>query len=191
MDPLVPRQQLPLGDTGFFLQPRVLIDKLHERNRNNGSGQNCRHSTPRLPRYEKSTDLFLDKCQLFKVPFQERHLLLLSLAVAVSDDVVVLFADLVQLNFQLDNLPNELEATMNEIPRCYLTFSQRFCKSRMRFFLTPSNSASCTLMAFRARSRSCALSARFLPPSIPAEVTANARYSAISGRTRRTGHRME
>jgi hypothetical protein len=31
-------------------------------------------------------------------------------------------------------------------------------------------------MALRVRSKSCALSARFLPPSIPAEVTANARY---------------
>lgn len=30
--PLVPCQQLPFGDTGFFLQTRVLIDKLHERN---------------------------------------------------------------------------------------------------------------------------------------------------------------
>ena len=69
-----------------------------------------------------------------------------------------------------------------------LTFSQRFCKSRMRFFLTPSNSASCTLMAFRARSRSCALSARFFPPSIPAEVTANARYSVINDHTRWAYH---
>ena len=191
MDPLVPRQQLPLGDTGFFLQPRVLIDKLHERNRNNGSGQNCRHSTPRLPRYEKSTDLFLDKCQLFKVPFQERHLLLLSFAVAVSDDIVVLFTDLIQLNLQLDHLTKRLETPMNEIMYGSLTFSHRFCKSRMRFFLTPSNSASCTLMAFRARSRSCALSARFLPPSMPAEVTANARCPVISNRTCQTAHRME
>ena len=46
----------------------------------------------------------------------------------------------------------------------------------MRDFLTPSNSASCTLIALRVRSRSWALSARFLPPSMPAEVTANARY---------------
>lgn len=30
-------------------------------------------------------------------------------------------------------------------------------------------------MALRARSKSCALSARFFPPSIPADVTANAR----------------
>lgn len=41
--------------------------------------------------------------------------------------------------------------------------------------MTPSNSANCTLIAFRVRSRSCALSARFFPPSMPAEVTANAR----------------
>jgi hypothetical protein len=68
------------------------------------------------------------------------------------------------------------------IIRELLTFSQRFCRSRMRFFLTPSNSASWTLIAFRARSRSWALSARFLPPSIPAEVTANARYQVISTR---------
>lgn len=69
---------------------------------------------------------------------------------------------------------------MKEVGDDQLTFSQRFCKSRMRFFLTPSNSASCTLMAFRARSRSCALSARFFPPSMPAEVTANARFRGIS-----------
>jgi hypothetical protein len=148
------------------------------------------HPTP-LPLYEKRTDLFLDKCQLFKVPFQERHLLLLSLAVAVSNDIVVLFTDLVQLNFQLDHLQNKLEILINEIVRDRLTFSHRFCKSRMRFFLTPSNSASCTLIAFRARSRSCALSARFLPPSMPAEVTANARYPAISSRIGWTNHRME
>ena len=66
-------------------------------------------STPWLPLYEKSTDLFLDKCQLFEVPFQERHLLLLSLAVAVSDHVVVLFTDLIQLNLQLDHLTKRLE----------------------------------------------------------------------------------
>jgi len=59
-----------------------------------------------LPLYEKTTDLFLDKRQLFEVPFQECHLFLLSLAVAVSDDIVVLFADLVQLNLQLNHLTN-------------------------------------------------------------------------------------
>jgi len=144
-----------------------------------------------LQPYENSTDLFLDKCQLFKVPFQERHLFLLSFAVAVSDNVVVLFTDLIQLNLQLDHLTNRLETPMNETMCDSLTFSQRFCKSRMRFFLTPSNSASCTLMAFRARSRSCALSARFLPPSIPADVTANARYWVINDRTRLANHRME
>ena len=46
----------------------------------------------------------------------------------------------------------------------------------MSDFFTPSNSASCTLIAFRVRSKSCALSARFLPPSMPADVTAKARY---------------
>src|SRR6266478_9233578 len=70
-----------------------------------------------LPLYEKITDLFLDKCQLFKIPFQERHLLLLSLAVAVSDDIVILFTNFVQLNLQFDHLRNKFETSMNEITR--------------------------------------------------------------------------
>lgn len=77
-----------------------------------GLGQN---PPPTLyPPYEKSTDLFLDKCQLFQIPFQERHLLLLGLAVAVSDDIVVLLANFVQLNLQLNHLINSLEILMNQ-----------------------------------------------------------------------------
>lgn len=57
------------------------------------------------------------------------------------------------------------------------TFSQRFWRSRINDFLTPSNSASWTVIALRVRSRSFALSARFFPPSMPAEVTAKARYT--------------
>jgi hypothetical protein len=73
-----------------------------------GLGQNLRPSL--LPLYERTTDLFLNKRQLFKVPFQERHLLLLSLTVAVSDHIVVLFTDFVQLNLQLNHLTNRSES---------------------------------------------------------------------------------
>jgi len=51
------------------------------------------------------THLLLHQRQLLQIPFQERHLLLLSLAVAVPDDIVVLLFDFVQLNFEIDNLP--------------------------------------------------------------------------------------
>jgi len=54
-------------------------------------------------RYQK-THLFLHKGQLLKITFKESHLLLLRLAVAVANNVIVLFLDLIQLNFQLDNL---------------------------------------------------------------------------------------
>jgi hypothetical protein len=39
--------------------------------------------------------LFLHQRQLLEIALQERHLLLLCLAVAVSDDVVVLLFDLI------------------------------------------------------------------------------------------------
>jgi hypothetical protein len=54
--------------------------------------------------FSKETHLFLDQCQLLKVALQERHLLLLRLAVAVADNIVVLLFDLVQLNLELHNL---------------------------------------------------------------------------------------
>lgn len=41
------------------------------------------------------SNLFLDECQLLEVTLKERHLLLLRLAVAIADDVVVLLLDLV------------------------------------------------------------------------------------------------
>jgi hypothetical protein len=41
---------------------------------------------------------------LLKIPFQESHLLLLRLRITVSDHIVVLLLDLVQLNFQLNDL---------------------------------------------------------------------------------------
>jgi hypothetical protein len=52
-----------------------------------------------------NTCLLLNYCELLQVALQESHLLLLSFAVAIPDDVVVLLLDLIQLNFQLDNLP--------------------------------------------------------------------------------------
>lgn len=105
MDPLVPCQQLPFGDTGFLLQPRVLIDKLDEGTVVAGLVRTIINTpAPPLPVYEKTTDLFLDKCQLFKVPLQERHFLLLGFTVAISNHIVVLFTDFVQLNLQLNHL---------------------------------------------------------------------------------------
>lgn len=50
------------------------------------------------------THLFLHNSQLFQVAFQKGHLLLLSLAVTVPDDIVVLFFQFIELNFQLNNL---------------------------------------------------------------------------------------
>ena len=46
----------------------------------------------------------MDDGELLQIALQEGHLLLLRLAVAVPDDVVVLLLDLVQLNLELDNL---------------------------------------------------------------------------------------
>jgi hypothetical protein len=48
--------------------------------------------------------LFLDQRQLFKISFQESHLLLLRLRITVSNHVVVLLLDLVQLYLELDDL---------------------------------------------------------------------------------------
>ena len=60
--------------------------------------------------------LFLNQSKLLQITFEEGHLLLLSLTVAVADDVVVLLFDLIQLNFELNNLktssvidPNSME----------------------------------------------------------------------------------
>lgn len=50
------------------------------------------------------TYLLLYEGELLQVALQEGHLLLLSLAVAVADDVVVLLLDLVKLNLELNNL---------------------------------------------------------------------------------------
>ena len=48
--------------------------------------------------------LFLHKGQLLQVALQERHLLLLRLAVAVADDIVVLLLDFVKLDLKFDDL---------------------------------------------------------------------------------------
>ena len=53
--------------------------------------------------------LLLHKRELLEVALQEGHLLLLGLAVAVADDVVVLLLDLVELNFELDDLAHDRE----------------------------------------------------------------------------------
>lgn len=99
------------------------------------------------------TNLLLYYGQLFKVAFQERHLLLLSLAVAVAYNIVVLLLDLIELDLEFDDLET-LSVVTRRCGRSRRTFSQRFCRSRMSDFFTPSNSASWTLIAFRVRSRS-------------------------------------
>ena len=48
--------------------------------------------------------LFLHKGQLFQVALQERHLLLLRLAVAVPDDIVVLLLDFIELDLEFNHL---------------------------------------------------------------------------------------
>jgi hypothetical protein len=56
----------------------------------------------------KKTNLFLDQRQLLQVSLQERHLLLLGFAVAIANDVVVLLLDLIELDFEFDNLKEKL-----------------------------------------------------------------------------------
>lgn len=50
------------------------------------------------------TNLFLHEGELLEVALQEGHLLLLRLGVAVTDHVVVLLLNLVELDLELDNL---------------------------------------------------------------------------------------
>ena len=73
--PLVPRQKLALCDTSLLLERGVLVN-----------------------------ELLLYKCKLFEVTLEERHLLLLSLAVAVADDVVVLLLDFIELDLEFNHL---------------------------------------------------------------------------------------
>ena len=50
------------------------------------------------------TYLLLNQGKLLEVALQERHLLLLSFAITVADDIVVLLFDLIQLDLELNNL---------------------------------------------------------------------------------------
>lgn len=45
---------------------------------------------------------------MLQVSLQERHLLLLGFAVAIANDVVVLLLDLIELDFEFDNLKEKL-----------------------------------------------------------------------------------
>lgn len=63
-----------------------------------GAGHRC---------HAQATDLLLDQRQLFQIALQERHLLLLSFAVTIADDIVVLLFDLIQLYLQLDDLQEQ------------------------------------------------------------------------------------
>lgn len=75
LDPLVPGQKLPLGNSNLLLQPRVLFNELP-----------------------------LDMRQLLQVTLQERHLLLLSTVVAAAKDVIVLLPSFIKRDFKLNNL---------------------------------------------------------------------------------------
>ena len=81
----IPCQQLALGNSSFLLQCGVLVDKLHMSPRQS-------HAEGRLA---FCTYLLLNQGKLLEVALQERHLLLLSFAITVADDIVVLLFDLV------------------------------------------------------------------------------------------------
>ena len=51
-----------------------------------------------------TTHLLLHNRELLQVALQERHLLLLRLAVAVANHVVVLLLDLIELDLELNDL---------------------------------------------------------------------------------------
>lgn len=51
--------------------------------------------------------LLLNKCELLKITLEESHLLLLSLAIAIANDVVVLLFDLIELDLEFNNLRHE------------------------------------------------------------------------------------
>lgn len=101
--PFVACQELAFCDPRLLLERRVLVNEL------NGRYSATRVSTRPIrivisePR-KVTTHLLLDDGELLQIAFQECHLLLLRLAVAVPYDIVVLLLDLVQLNLKLDNL---------------------------------------------------------------------------------------
>jgi hypothetical protein len=61
------------------------------------------------PTPKKKTDLFLHQSQLLEVTFKESHFLLLCFCVAVSNDIVILLLDFIQLNLKLNNLAQPIE----------------------------------------------------------------------------------
>lgn len=52
----------------------------------------------------EGADLFLHQRKLLQIAFQKRHLLLLGLAIAVTNHVVVLFFQLIELDLKLHDL---------------------------------------------------------------------------------------
>ena len=96
--PLITSQQLALRDTRFLLESRVLVHKLEKLDCSRLS------TTQRFNDSENEPYLLLNDCELLQVPLEEGHLLLLGLAVAVADDVVVLLFDFVKLDLELNNL---------------------------------------------------------------------------------------
>lgn len=62
------------------------------------------------------TDLLLNNVELVEVAHEEIHLALLSLAVRVLDNVLVLLSCLIELDFQLDNLEHTGEIDVSKRP---------------------------------------------------------------------------
>ena len=62
------------------------------------------------------TYLLLNKRELFQIAFEERHLLLLGLGVAVADYIVVLLLDFVELNFELNDLSRVGRVSLGSAP---------------------------------------------------------------------------
>ena len=75
LDTFVSGSQLPFSDRNFLLQAAVLFDELS-----------------------------LNMGKLFKVPFEEGHLLLLGAVIRAAENIVVLLACLIQRDFEFDDL---------------------------------------------------------------------------------------
>lgn len=92
----------------------------------------------------RTTNLLLHERQLIEVASEEVHLALLSLRVGVLENVLVLLLRLIERDLELDDLrrPQRSAPELDPQQRHQLTFSHRFCRSRIKLFFIVSNSAS-------------------------------------------------
>lgn len=123
--------ELAFGNRNVLLEQRVLLD-----------------------------ESLLHEPKLFEVTGKHFHLALLRSAVGVLDRILVLLLHLVQRNLELDHLINKTSVTTPDRMSKDGTFSQRFCKSRIRLFFIVSKSWSCADIERLTRSRSLAPSAK-------------------------------